>query len=504
MSPTNGGKETSPLKREPEDLLAAEPSEKKLKTEPLLTEAELENLFEPLPFETKDGAALDFSADNLGDIDLPDFLSDSVGKISHLGTPLSTSKTGTPGPLPADVDLNGSSRTPNGQTPGSTGANQRPGSAGPAAQYSSTPLYASQSQKNPPAGYSYPNTGASATSYRPPVNGGAPNYRTSTRFDPKKTYPAPTSMSMPAVPMTSTPSGNLYNAPARGQDKDKAEDPSKLNDALAAAGVDIQREEELLSTNYNRNALNIQQQQIMNRQRQSYGQLNSFLHPYDVALFMNRVARENGVMQNFMVDPEMLDFMSGACKEWISGIVTKTAALAKHRRRAIPAFNPRNKANGKQKVIPSSQRSEVAKELRNLALKQKEMEERRVAKRALLGLEKSDEVAPESGNKAGADETLHRAANATAAMMTSNPSRKKYSWMTSGAAGTREDTKSTANNDFGQKQSSLISARGENGLRFREIRTGNHITSKDLLGVLEDERMGTTKAVIKGYARLKD
>ncbi|OBA19014.1 hypothetical protein METBIDRAFT_47594 [Metschnikowia bicuspidata var. bicuspidata NRRL YB-4993] len=298
--------------------------------------------------------------------------------------------------------------------------------------------------------------------------------------------------------------GLNYGPLPTAQDKDKPEDPTKLNDALAAAGVDIQREEELLSTNYNRSALNLHQQQMANRQRQTYGLLNAFLHPYHVALFMNRTARENGVMQNFMIDPEMLEFMSSACKEWLSDIVTKTVALAKHRRRGIPAFNPKNKAAGKQKVSPPSQRSEVSKELRNLALKQKDLEERRVAKRALLGLEKSDDVAPDSANKAGAEETLHRAANATAAMMTMNLSRKKYSWMTSAAGNSSEESKNSGAKDSNSKQSSLIASRGDNGLRFREIRTGNMISSKDLLGVLEDERVGTAKAVVKGYARLKD
>lgn len=309
------------------------------------------------------------------------------------------------------------------------------------------------------------------------------NYRPNNRFDPKRTYP-------PGMP--------AQNTAANGN---RPDDPSKLNDALAAAGVDVERESELLATNYNRTALSYQQQQLANRQRQAFGPLNAFLQPYHVALFMNRVARENGVVQNFMVDTEMLEFMSAACKEWISNIVTKTVALSRHRRRGIPALN--KATAGKPKAVHPSQRSEISKELRNLALRQKEAEERRVLKRLTLGLEKLDEVAPETGSKTGAEETLHRAANATAAMMTLNLSKKKYSWMTSGAGG-GDEVKLSSNKDGGPKQSSLISQRGDNGLRFREIRTGNMITTKDLLGVLEEERMGTSKAVIKGYAKLKD
>lgn len=125
-----------------------------------------------------------------------------------------------------------------------------------------------------------------------------------------------------------------------------------------------------------------------------------------------------------------------------------------------------------------------------------------------LGLEK-DGTDPGNGDpangKAGAEETLHRAANATAAMMTMNPGRKKYSWMTANAgSGGGDDSKVASEKDGKSKQSSIIAARGDNGLRFREIRSGNSVTMKDLLGALEDERMGTEKAVLKGYAKLKD
>lgn len=140
------------------------------------------------------------------------------------------------------------------------------------------------------------------------------------------------------------------------------------------------------------------------------------------------------------------------------------------------------------------------------------MEEKRVNKRVMLGLEKSTKDASkndENGeSKAGAEETLHRAANATAAMMTMNPGRKKYSWMTSSAtAGGGSDfgkSSGGSSKDSGKHQSPIISVRGDNGLRFREIRSGNSIIMKDLLGAIEDEKMGTRNAVIKGYAKLKD
>lgn len=509
-------------KRPSEDIAAVNGEGKRVKTEYLQDDPALENLFAPLPFETKgEFASLDFPVDATGDLELPDFLSQRSATGNDHGSRPATPDVAS-GKNTNNGSLNGHISSPapitaaNGQnlyTPtaanltraestGNFAEQAAGGNAGPSSLYQNT----SQLGIAPTYAYQKSATGSFPNQYRPAVNatGSPAGFKPGMRFDPKRSFPMHTSMSSPMVPMAGSGMGSSYAGTPNAHDKDKAEDPSKLNDALAAAGVDIQREEELLSTNYNRSALSLHQQQLANRQRQTHGQLHAFLHPYHIALFMNRIARENGVIQNFMIDPEMLDLMSSACKEWLSDIVTKTVALAKHRRRGIPAFNPKNKANGKQKASPPAQRSEVSKELRNLALRQKELEERRVAKRALLGLEKSDEVAPDSANKAGAEETLHRAANATAAMMTMNPSRKKYSWMTSGAGNTGDESKSNGNKDPSSKQSSLISARGDNGLRFREIRTGNMISSKDLLGVLEDERVGTSKAVVKGYARLKD
>ncbi|CUM64045.1 uncharacterized protein PRCAT00001633001 [Priceomyces carsonii] len=272
-------------------------------------------------------------------------------------------------------------------------------------------------------------------------------------------------------------------------------DPSKLNDAIAAAGVDIQQEEELLL-----------QQQISRRPDISRDQMlmmrvsknPSFLNPYHVAIFMNKIARENGIVQNFYNDHDLLDSISASCENWIADIVTKTIALSRHRRRGQYVYT-------KSKKPSSVPRSELSKELRNIAAKQKELEEKRVSKRIALGLERDGADAGDGSNgkgKAGAEETLHRAANATAAMKTSNP-KKKYSWMIPSAA-TSEDSRFNSEKDTSGKQSSIIQIRGDNGLRFREIRPSNAITTRDLLGVIEDERIGTDKAVVKGYAKLKD
>lgn len=318
--------------------------------------------------------------------------------------------------------------------------------------------------------------------------------------------PAASSYS-PAIPRPTNGIGYSDTTPtATVGAKGKADDTSKLNDVIASAGVDIQREEELLAQQYaNRNTNLTFAQQQAQRQRQYVAQMNAFLNPYHVASFMNKVGRDNGVVQNFVHDSELLELMSASCQQWLSALVTKTVLLSRHRRKGIPSLSKNAPPNSKKVPPNSTPRSEISKELRNLASKQKELEEKRVNKRILLGLEKSDASAEgNNSNRAGAEETLHRAANATAAMMAMNPGRKKYSWMTSSSGGADEAVGRGADKDGQGKQSSIISIRGDNGLRFREIRTGDAITMKDLLGVIEEERIGTEKAIIKGYAKLKD
>ncbi|CAN3353638.1 transcription initiation factor TFIID subunit 4 [Diutina catenulata] len=272
-----------------------------------------------------------------------------------------------------------------------------------------------------------------------------------------------------------------------------ASDPNKLNDALAAAGVNIAEEEEI-SQNLN--------------SRASYGpgyrgpqalksaRISPFLNPYQLAQFMTRVAKENGIHQNFQTDSEMLDLMSAACETWMSQLITRTLILSHHRRRGIANFN----GDAKGKKAATAPRSELSRELRNMAVRQKESEEKRVLKRIALGLEK-DAHAPEGDAKgAAAEEAMHRSTNATAAMMTTG--KKKYAWMDGG--GGEKSSASTTNSGDKNKQSALITARGDNGLRYREIRSGNSVMMKDLLSALEDERQGADKALLKGYAKLKE
>ncbi|CAD1812356.1 unnamed protein product [Candida parapsilosis] len=287
-----------------------------------------------------------------------------------------------------------------------------------------------------------------------------------------------------------------------GIDKGKLDqqDSSKLNDAIAAAGVNIHEEEELL----------LQQQSLRKNEATNEKNVLSrapkvspFLNPYHLAAFLGKVAKTHQINQNFLEDGDMLNLVSGACETWIAQIASKAITISRHRRRG--GVLTTSKKNG---TISSSQRSAVSRELRNIAVKQKELEEKRVSKRIALGLEKSanDSNDGENGDsKAGADETLHRAANATAAMMTVG--KKKYSWMNSsangGGVGSDVDGKGGSSSNKG-KQSPIISARGDSGLRYREVRAGNSIVLKDLLGAIENEKRGTQEAVVKGYSKLRD
>lgn len=293
------------------------------------------------------------------------------------------------------------------------------------------------------------------------------------------------SMAQP-TPRTNLQTPNISNDQLQPLQLLHTNDPTKLNDALAAAGVDVQREEELLiQQRMNRNAAQIQQYH-----QQPRGPIANFLNPYHINSFMQKTARENGVIQNFLQDSEILELMSASCEKWISDIVCKTIIIARHRQNSAPIGKSKNGTKG-----------DLYSELRLLAKKHRELEEKRVEKRIALGLEKPGEN--NGDNKAGAEETLHRAANATAAMMTTG--KKKYSWMTSGAGGNNAGNNTASESkDSNSKRSHLLSLRGDNGIRVNNTRISQAVTMKDLLSAIEDERMGVQNAIVKGYSKLRD
>lgn len=333
-----------------------------------------------------------------------------------------------------------------------------------------------------------------------PVNGTDLKLSTNMKFDdPRRTLSIPQQSQQQVQSNSNNNDNNALHS----------NDPTKLNDALAAAGVDIQREEELLTQQrLNRLASRMNNPPYQQPYQQQPGGINQriagyFLNPYHVASFMHRLAKENGIIQNFLQDIELLELMSVSCEKWIADIVTKTLMMSRHRQRSQPIGKMKSSSSSSN-TNKSSSGSDVHQELRNLARKHRELEERRVERRIALGLEKSDENGKDESSKAGAEETLHKAANATAAMMTMNPGRKKYSWMTSGNTGAAGNDSNPSDKDSSTRRSHLIAVRGENGIRLNNTRITQAVTMKDLLSAIEDERMGVDKAVIKGYSKLRD
>ena len=123
------------------------------------------------------------------------------------------------------------------------------------------------------------------------------------------TSPAPA----PATPIDTTNASST---------KERDQDTSKLNDAIAAAGVDIQQEEEiLLQQQLNRKSAEGMASNLKSVIRSS--KLPPFLHNYHLAAFIDKVAKQNGIQQNFLMDGEMLELISAACETWLSNLATK-------------------------------------------------------------------------------------------------------------------------------------------------------------------------------------
>ncbi|SCU79443.1 LANO_0A06260g1_1 [Lachancea nothofagi CBS 11611] len=253
-------------------------------------------------------------------------------------------------------------------------------------------------------------------------------------------------------------------------------DPDKLSDALFSAGVDIREEEALLNSSMNITKTNAQNNgQVINNQIPP--QL-PFLHPTHVASFMKRVGTEQNFHQDFSKAHEVLSLMSTACEAFMRDIITNSLVISRHRRRSIK--------------LNSGRRSEVSRALRDLAIQQKEQEEKRVKRRISMGLEKETAEA-----KMETEETLHRASNATANMMIAG-GKKKYSWLNAGPKANNNSVKVLG------KVSSDVAARGEIGIRYREAREEPGIVMRDLLNALENRRVGVNTVIPKGYARIRD
>ncbi|QPG75825.1 hypothetical protein FOA43_003187 [Brettanomyces nanus] len=232
--------------------------------------------------------------------------------------------------------------------------------------------------------------------------------------------------------------------------------PEELADAVAAAGVNIRAEEEAMAGSI---GLSVSRRLLHQ---------NHFLKPQQLAWFMNKAMEEQG-MTTMGFDLDLLNLMSSACESYMTSLVADSVVMSRHRRRGM-------KTRRKQSLTGS--KSEISRALKEIAVKQKFREEKRVQRRIALGLEeeKKDEQAEEQTQT-----------NITASLMMSGSMKKRYSWMQTPASGSK-----------------TLNSRGDNGIRYREAREESGIVMRDLLAAIENRRMGVSSAVLKGYAKLRD
>lgn len=237
----------------------------------------------------------------------------------------------------------------------------------------------------------------------------------------------------------------------------KQVDPEALTDAVAAAGVNLRMEEEQAMAGSS--GLSVSRKQVHR---------NHFLKPQQLAWFMARAMEDQG-MRTGGFDPELINLMSAACESYMNGLVTDSMFMSRHRRRGI-------KIRRHQSI--SGSKSEISRALRDIAIKQKLLEEKRTQRRVAMGLdeEKKDEETEEQTQT-----------NLTASLMMSGSMKKRYSWM---------QTSSSHHTPLG--------SRGDNGIRYREAREEPGIVTRDVLAAIENRRMGVASTIVKGYAKLRD
>ncbi|KAK7206885.1 transcription initiation factor TFIID component TAF4 family-domain-containing protein [Myxozyma melibiosi] len=341
---------------------------------------------------------------------------------------------------------------------------------------------------------------------------------------PSLNSPAPAGSPLPSTPAPAA-------TPAAGGTNTGKEDPGDFSDALLSAGVDLRAEEQLLSSSLPILSQQQPHQPLGNRTLSDpsmyLGEDLSDLYPPDplqthrLAPFLDmRVVRnmvaESALGSDIRIPPlppqlaaqvasgetkdnDALVLISLACREWLSDILTAAVITARYRRES----GVRNSS--------TSNASDVAKALRHVAIKEKEKEDKYQTEKAQLEIRtgngfggSSSDASGSGGTKAGdgashaTEEVMHRQTNATAALMVSG-GRKKYSWMTGGGGGSASPAASTPGGST-RKESSGSS----HGIRVREAREEPGVVVRDLLSVLENERVGVEKTIAKGWTRLRD
>lgn len=242
-------------------------------------------------------------------------------------------------------------------------------------------------------------------------------------------------------------------------------DPDQLSDVISAVGLDLKQEEALLQGGVPTDRYGMQPQFQGHRQ-----QGHALLDQKRVAYIVRQLSQEAGLRFNNDRASETAVLISHACEEWLNQILTQALVLSRHRRRS------RNSVH-----------SDLSRALKGIAVKDKEREDKRAERKNLLGL---DHTEPETA--ANPDDQQHRAANMTAAMMSSG--KKKYSWMAGGVGASAA----------GMRMGPNPGGRGDSAIKTREAKEEAGVALRDLLGALEKERAGVEKAIVKGYAKLRN
>ncbi|KAK9476835.1 transcription initiation factor TFIID component TAF4 family-domain-containing protein [Lipomyces japonicus] len=430
---------------------------------------------------------------------------------------------------------------------------------------SSPAITTTNTSVNLAVGINSPSTPASTTMHLSSLT-------SSTLFSPSRpstplsSAPAPPAPATPATttagpaPAPSTPSAPAPNAPVK-------EDPNDFSDALLSAGVDLREEEQLLSSSIPRplgpssDHARSQQQQAYAKPHTLYAGASSgvgahvnvspqiqipiapprtpFLDLVSVRQVFASVAAENDMRpppflydhhhtnnNNTSTASKELDsllLISLACREWLADILTAAVITSRYRRESGA------------RTANTSNASDVAKTMRQIAIRDKESQDRYAVASAALELRHGNtgpdgKVAPEDGGSSSAggsagkgggaashltEEVMHRAANATAALMVSGGKKKRYSWMSGGAnsSASKRDglagsflaspLSSSSSSAAGGSMGSSLSSQSH-GIRIREAREEQAVVLRDLLSVLENERFGVENALTKGWARLRD
>ena len=272
-------------------------------------------------------------------------------------------------------------------------------------------------------------------------------------------------------------SGAGANGGKAGQDID----PEQMGDVLNAAGVDLREEESLLSKGLVNEPGGLAGARLLHAPKDN--DFRSMLLSADYLRDkMSSIASEQGLKLGIDPGPsagglsnDPLGLISTSCEEWLSTLLEEAAAYSRHRRLAL---NPTS----------NQEQSEVSVALKALVRKDKEAEAKHDALKAKLGLTGQ----PDEGKDK--DENAQKTVNDTARLLTGTIGRKKkFSWMADGAS----NAGSSAARGSTRRQNA-------DPTRFREIKEENGIVMRDLIPALERKHDGVKKALIRGYAKLRN